>query len=337
MVRTLAICLLFAFSNQYAQRVNWQIQWGQEKSFIENKGQFEALYKIPVKEPVLYAYEGSKEAFFFTNRHLIIRLAEFKKKKERTPEELQAYLNKKQQMTAEEYKQYERNEFRKSFTEEFIVAEWLNANPNTIIIPENQTSYYHSYTFKSNHELTNINYIPSFEKITFKNIYPYIDIVYEFHPNGGIKYSILIHQGGELKNIKLKYSHPIHLDNNGNILIKTNMGDIIEHAPITLLAENNQPINSSFIIQDNTIMFNIQNIQTNHSIIIDPWVVTPFSNSSNGVWECETDANGNAYIIGDGMISPQKLKKIQYCRCITMDLYYFVGYKRILVRHSCNR
>jgi len=308
MKRIIITILTIVTINAFAQRINWTIRWGQEKAFIENKGQFEALYKIPDKTKIQFGYEGSKEAFFLTKNKLIIRLADYKKENEEEKEKNE--LEKKKNMTAEEYRKHEIEEFRNSITEEYVIAEWLNANPNVEIIPEKTTSYYHSYTFKINGKLTNINYIPSYEKITFKNLYPNIDVVYEFHPEGGIKYSIYVYPGGNIENVKLKYSHPIRKTIDGKVLVKTKFGNIIEHSPKTFyLNENNKYITSSYFIKDNIISFKIKNMNTSKPIVIDPWTQTPFSNSSNGVWECETDAAGNAYIIGDGMLSPQKLKK----------------------------
>ncbi len=310
MIRLLIITiLLFACSLIYSQRVNWQIRWGKEKSFIENKGQFEALYRIMFNKPIMFGYEGSHETYFFTNNSIHFRFAQYKKKTESTIKESNEELRNEKTMTFEQYRQYEIEEFRNSIIEEYITAEWLNANPNTIILPENKTEYYHSYTFKIDGKLTNVNFIPSYEKITYLNIYPNIDIVYEFHPQGGLKYSVVVHPGGNVEQVKLKYSHPISLDKKGNIIVKTKLGEIIEHAPVTFYAENKKTIPSFYIIDNNTISFKLQNANIGQTIVIDPWTQTPFSNSSNGVWECETDAQGNAYIIGDGMISPQKLKK----------------------------
>jgi len=69
--------LFFVFLNTQAQ---WTRKWGEEKSFIENKGQFESLYKIPEKNTVLYAYDGSQEDYFFLKNQLIFRFVQLSKK-----------------------------------------------------------------------------------------------------------------------------------------------------------------------------------------------------------------------------------------------------------------
>ena len=303
------IISFFIFLSVNSQRINWTIKWGQEKSFIENKGQFEALYKVPIRDGILFGYESSQETFFFTKNKVIIRLADYKKKNSSEEYEKKEYFERKKKMSPEQYKKHEIEEFRNSIIEEYVTIEWLNTNSDVVIIPENKTSHYHSYTFKINGKLTNINYIPSYEKITYKNIYPNIDVVYEFHPDGGTKYSIYIYPGGKVENIRLKYSHPITKKNNGQVLVKTKLGKIIEHPPITFYSTDKKPILSSYVVNNNVLSFSLVNADYSKTIVIDPWTQTPFSNSSNGVWECETDAAGNAYIIGDGMVAPQKLKK----------------------------
>ncbi len=292
-----------------SQRINWEIKWGQEKSFVENKGQFEAIYKTPIRNGILFGSESSQEAFFFSKNKVTIRLADYKKKKSYEEYENKEYFERKKNMSPEEYKRHELEEFRNSITEEFVTIEWLNTNPEVVIVPENKTIYYNSYTFKINGKLTNVNHIPSYEKIAYKNIYPNIDVVYEFHPEGGIKYTIYIRPGGNIENIKLKYSHPITLKQNGQIIVKTKLGNILEHKPFTFYDDNKQLIKSSYKVENNILSFSLFNADFSRTIVIDPWTQTPFSNSSNGVWECETDVSGNAYIIGDGMVSPQKLRK----------------------------
>ncbi len=289
-----------------SQSSQWTKTWGEEKSFIENRGQFESMYSLPDRTNVLYAYEGSQENYFFSKNKLLFR---FVKLANIDKDENEFKEMREKKYTPEEWRRHEVEEFRKKVMQEYVSAEWLDANPNVEIIAENRVSYYHSYTYKINGKLTNVNYIPSFEKMRYKNLYPNIDVIYEFHPQGGIKYSIIVYPGGDLSRVKLKYSKPISLNKNGDIYVKAKFGTIIEHAPISFYDENHQPITSFYSVKDNTISFNVPQSETNNTIVIDPWTQTPFATASNGTWECETDAAGNAYIIGDGMLAYEKLKK----------------------------
>jgi len=299
------IVFLIIYHPSFSQ---WTKTWGEEKSFIENKGQFEALYTIPDNSPILFAYDGDKEDYFFTKNKFILRFITVEKrdKEENELEEMQKYAQKG--ITAAEWHKHEMEELRGKVKKEFITAEWLNTNPNVEVIADNKTFYYHNYSFKKNNQWQEINFIPSYKKITYKNLYPNIDVVYEFHPQGGIKYSVYIHPGGDISKIKLHYSHPIKINSDGNILIKSELGQIIEYAPISFYSDNHQKITSSFVDDNNTIGFAFNEpVITNKTIIIDPWVVSTTFNSSTAAWEVETDQTGNIYVIGGE--TPMKLQK----------------------------
>jgi len=44
-----------------------------------------------------------------------------------------------------------------------VYAQWIGANKNVKIVPVNKTQSYHSYTFKQNGKLTNVNHIKLFK------------------------------------------------------------------------------------------------------------------------------------------------------------------------------
>ena len=44
--------------------------------------------------------------------------------------------------------------------------------------------------------------------------------------------------------------------------------------------------------------FDLGNYNSNETIVIDPWVISPTFTTSTAVWEVETDGIGNVYSIG---------------------------------------
>lgn len=299
------VLTMILYTQTFAQ---WSKTWGEEKSFIENKGQFEELYAIPDRSPILYAFDGDKEDYFFTKNKLVFRFIQvkMKEKEENEYEEMRKFA--KKGFNAEEWHRHEVEELRGKVIKEFITAEWIGANPNVEVIAEEPTTYYHNYSFKKDNIWHEINYIPSYKKITYKNLYPNIDVVYEFHPKGGIKYSIYIHPGGDVSKIKLRYSKPIKINRDGNIVVKFKSGQIMEHAPISFYNDNKEKIASSFVEKNNTISFQFnESVKSNQTIVIDPWVVSSTFNTSTAVWEVETDQSGNVYVIGGE--TPMKLQK----------------------------
>ena len=56
---------------------------------------------------------------------------------------------------------------------------WQNANTNVTIETTEVTSDYHNYYFKqADGEYKNVSNIKGFKKITYKNLYPNIDVEY---------------------------------------------------------------------------------------------------------------------------------------------------------------
>lgn len=300
-------CFLVFVLFFYPSYSQWTINWGEEKAFIINKGQYENLYALSDKESIMYAYDGDKEDYFFSKNKLIYRFVEIEKKDKEENEWEEKIKFAQKGLTASDWHRYEIEEMRGKLKKEFISTEWLNANPNVEIIAEDKTNYYHNYSFKKNNQWESINFIPSYKKIVYKNLYPNIDIVYEFHPKGGLKYSLILHPGADISNVKLKYSKLTQLQN-GNLYIKGELGKITEYAPISFYADDRKPIASAFELKDNIVSFKLEeSIKTDRTIIIDPWVVAATFNSSTAVWEVETDQSGNIYVIGGE--TPMKLQK----------------------------
>ena len=81
-----------------------------------------------------------------------------------------------------------------------ISMQWVGANPNPEIIAEELSTYYHSYGILQ--EKARV-----FNKLTYKEIYPGIDITYSVKPESqkGFEYSIIAKPGADLSRIKMRY------------------------------------------------------------------------------------------------------------------------------------
>lgn len=224
-------------------------------------------------------------------------------KKEKDLDEIKREMR-KQFSSHEEYMEHEKEERAWKHSTDVVNFSWQGANPNVEIEGISQTKDYHSYCINDGSgKVKNINYIPAFEKIIYRNLYPGIDVVYEFHLVEGLKYSLIIHPHADPSQVKLLYNKIPNLQPNGDIVFKTKFGPLTDHAPKSFLNENqSQIISSSFSVNGKMVGFNIGNYNHNETLVIDPWVQSPtFGTTSwHVVWECERDGAGNAYIIGGG-------------------------------------
>ena len=301
-----SLAFLFLFQKSVSAQVkgnSWQIAWSPRKAFIENKGQF-SLYKS--KEKVLFAYDNGPTMIYFTKKGVRYSFLKRWSDPETDNERVKASKTK---FSTEEWEERDEEKHNMKYETDVVSYDWLSASTNVQISGEEETSDYHSYPVKQKDgSEIDVNNIKGYNKIIYKNIYPKIDVEFEFHPIEGIKYSVILHPGANISKYKMNYSRDINIDNQGNVIISTKFGDITDHAPSSFYGGNkDNPIKSGFVQENNIISFKIEGYDNTQEVTIDPWVQTPIISNSNGVWECERDATGNVYIIGGDM--PMKLIK----------------------------
>ena len=286
----LACCFLFLNSLQAQQNaLSWSAKFEMQKAFIENNGQFDEKNRQP-NSKILYAVDNGAVQIYFTKQGLTYRLDRKEKNLKR--------------------RDGDHSQPRILFESDIVNIIWEGANPNTELIAEDLTPDHHTYAMmKSDKSVYALDNIRAYKKLTYKNLYPNIDIEYVFHPQDGIKYSFILHPGADVAKVKMRYpeNEKLTIISSGDLFIDTKFGDIVDHAPQTFYADNNQEISSHFIRNGNIISFELGEYDHSKSVIIDPWTQTPVFNNTNAMWECEKDGSGNVYIIGGDM--PVRLQK----------------------------
>ena len=276
------------------------------KAFIENKGQFHIKGS---EEQILYAYDNGHTMIYFTSKGIVYKYTQLAQKEEGDEEEERERERERERKgfkTAEEWKKHEAEEHKVNYKVDYVHFLWENSNPNVQVLAEEPTADYHSYSFYENGKVKNVNFINGFKRLVYRDIYPNIDIEYVFHPVDGIKYTLILHPGADISSVSMKYDKSRL--RNGDLLIPTKFGDMIEHAPVTFYQNNtSEKIASSFVKSGSSVSFNLGVYDASRTVCVDPWVQTPTLSNSNCVWECEKDAAGNVYIIGGDM--PMKLRK----------------------------
>ena len=295
-----------------AQTKEWKQEFKAKKAFIENKGQFKPITDAGLSSEITYAYDGQGEDFYFTKSGVVFEFVEKEKKSEKEKEqeeEREKEIRRGKSMTHEEWEEYEKEEHHLHLKIDKLTCQWIGANPNVKIISEGKNDFTHSYSYyDENGDVKHVNNAPSFKKLIYKDLYPNIDVVYELHPDGGIKYSVVVHPGGDISKVKLQYSKASSLKGNGTIRTKTDFGNVIDHAPATFYeGHKSEVIQSSYKLSNNIISFDLSNYDHSRTVVIDPWTQTPAVTVPSGVWEIEVDGAGNVYVIGGG--TPMQLVK----------------------------
>lgn len=293
---------------QNSALASWTVNYERPKAFIENKGQFQNN-DSKNDAPVLFAVDQGATSIYFTTKGVSYSFLKTWKKEDKK-DELEEEKRLGKIKTAAQYRKLENEEHRLEWKKDVVDMFWGNANPAVEIVAEQETPDYHSYTYKEKGgKETSVENVRGFKKITYKNIYPNIDVEYTFHPQSGIKYAFILHPGADASLIQMSYSKKLTLDEEQNLHIASKFGDIIDHAPLTFYQGNqNNTVASHFVKSGHTVSFALANYDATKTLVIDPWTQTPaFATNWDCVWECERDGTGNVYIIG-GVMPLQLLK-----------------------------
>ncbi len=263
----------------------------EQKNFIENKGQFDNI-KLPNNELVRFQTNIDGVQYYFTRSgYTIIR----KTKVKRTEKDMEEQRKKLSLPEGEDG-----DEFSYTFNEQFHELQFSEANSDAIIIAEDRVTNYYSYCDWRNNAQTII--ASAFTHLTYKNIYPFIDIVFSFpKDSSGIKYAIYLHPGANPDNIKFIFpsSEKVKLSKQ-NIEISSSFGQITDHQPVSFELGSRKFVKSKFTLSDNTVQFKVDNSNSNETIVIDPWSVTPPFSGGDDAYDVDYDNLGNVYVYGSG-------------------------------------
>jgi large repetitive protein len=277
-----------------AASVAWidQTDFSKSHAFVPNYGQFSDIPGLEKKE-ILFGMEGNGTEIYFTHTGLIYRISDRVRVSEREFEEYR-----ESHFVAEAQEERMEREHAFYITKTVLVEmNFEGCDPNAQLVSEDQTGFYFNY-FRPLIDRENvIGQVYGFKKITYKNLYPGIDVEYTIHPEGGIKYACVLNVGANPAAIKMTYSGAkIRSDKNGNISIATELGNITDHSPETF--SGGSKIASSFSVKENTVGFLVgtENKIITALTVIDPWTVGPPIQAGRAPCDIATDGSSNVLV-----------------------------------------
>jgi gliding motility-associated-like protein len=160
--------------------------------------------------------------------------------------------------------------------EHLIYAQFIGANENVSTIESKPTQdYFNYYIGKDKTKWASKLY--GYNRVEYKELYNNIDLVF-FEKDQDLKYEYHVHPSGNYKDIKVKYKgqDKIKVQKNGNIVIYTELGQIIEQKPYVYQIKNGKivEVESQFILTNkNTLSFKLGDYNAGLELIIDPILI----------------------------------------------------------------
>jgi len=291
-------CLLiasccFADKIKYPDGFEPQVQ-SQSISFTENKGQISDQYHKP-RPDVLFSGLANGMVFHLRNNGIsyqLNRVVSWKADGSYPPSkgvpEGRGMVTEKEGQVPDQTTTYR------------LDINWLNCNTSAPIKKGNALPGYNNYY--SEVCPNGVHHVKTYKEFTYQNIYKGIDLKW-YEKNNNLKYDYIIAAGVDYKQIQfeIKGTEKISLNANGELIFETPFGDIIEQAP--LVKQNGKTLISKWLIKNNVISFEIENLNPDADFIIDPavraWGTYCGGSNSELPRSCNTDVNGNIYITGN--------------------------------------
>jgi len=180
---------------------------------------------------------------------------------------------------------------------------FLNSNP-TVGITGNHLFSFHRNYFLGNNPSTWAEGVKLYGEVTYKNLYPSIDMnVYNVDQN--LKYDLIINPGGDPSTIKFDYqgTDKMHFEN-GNLFIQTSVGVVIEEKPFAyqIIDGVKKEVSCSYELKKHVLGFLIRGkYNKNFPLVIDPVLVASTYTGSfadNWGFTATYDNSGNIYSAG---------------------------------------
>lgn len=115
-----------------------------------------------------------------------------------------------------------------------------------------------------------------YQAVTYKNIYPGIDIRYFMDEGLNLKYDFILHPGAKVSDIALKYSGAEKLEvQKRELVVTTSLGKNRSLRPYTYQLQDNgrQEVDCKYEIKNDVVRFKVANYDPTKILVIDPTLV----------------------------------------------------------------
>ena len=163
---------------------------------------------------------------------------------------------------------------------------FLGANNAAERIPDKVSLAYNNY-FIGNDPSQWAGNCKIFGAVTYKNIYPNIDLRY-YSDKEQLKYDFIVRPGGNPASIAMRYDGATSLSvKEKELIVQTSVGNVKELAPYSYQtgASGSSTINTKYVVRDNVVTFNVDKYDNAATLVIDPQIIfASLSGSTSDNW-----------------------------------------------------
>ncbi len=176
---------------------------------------------------------------------------------------------------------------------------FAGANENAQIVSDETLEGYSNYYY--GHCPDGITHVPAYGRLIYRNIYDNIDFVFTSGV-GRCKYEFVVHPGGRVGDIRLRYSgaRDLAFTIDGGLAITAAFGGVREQAPLTY-QDDGKEISSTFMLVGDEVGFMVGAYDRSRALVIDPWATYCGGNSEDFLFDCAGDASGFLYALGGSL------------------------------------
>jgi len=145
----------------------------------------------------------------------------------------------------------------------------------------------------------------AFQAVTYRNVYPNIDMRY-YSDKGQLKYDFIVSPGGNPGLIALRYDGPKSLDvKDKELVISTPVGEVKELYPYSYQpgTGKRQEVDVRYVVKDNIVSFDIKKYDPSLTLVIDPSIIfSSFTGSRADNWGFTATPGPDGSLIAGGIV-----------------------------------
>jgi gliding motility-associated-like protein len=145
-----------------------------------------------------------------------------------------------------------------------------------------------------------------FKGITYKDVYPGIDVRYYSDAGSNLKYDFIVHPGADINNIAMKYTGANKISvKNKQLVVSTSLGENKELSPYTYQVSDNkrEELDCRYVVEGDVVKFKVKNYSPDKTLIIDPTeIFFSYSGSIADNWGFTATYGPDGSFYGGGIV-----------------------------------